>query len=173
VEPLFPSADRLHSVFELRERHTHARFSDHLAIHVLQLSHLRPSGATGYDARVERWARFFVAETDAEFEQLASEDPIMSTAKETLEQLSVDPDVRRRAREREDSIKFYKMSLAASEARGKAEGKAEVLRKQLQLRFGPLAESTRARVEAATPEQLDAWIERVLTAKTLDDVLAP
>jgi len=95
----------------------------------------------------------------------------MSTAKETLEQLSVDPDVRRRAREREDSIKFYEMSLAASEARGEARGKAEVLRKQLQLRFGPLAESTRARVEVATPELLDAWIERVLTAKTIDDVL--
>ena len=177
LEPLVPSVDRFHSIFELRERHTHTLLSDHLAIHVLQLSGFRPSEATGYDARVERWARFLLAETDAEFDQLASEDPIMSTAKETLEQLSMDPDIRRRAREREDSIKFYTMSLAESEARGeargKAEGKAEVLLKLLRLRFNSLPEAARARVESATFEQLDKWIERVLTAQTLDGVLAP
>ncbi len=172
VEPFVPSAGRFHSIFELRERHTHTRLSDHLAIHVLQLSGFRPSKTTGYAARVERWARFFLAKTDAEFAQLASEDPIMSTAKETLEQLSMDPEIRRRAREREDSIKFYNMSLAEREARGKAAGKAEVLLKLLQLRFGSLTEPTRARVDAATPQQLDTWVERVLTATTLDDVLA-
>jgi hypothetical protein len=44
--------------------------------------------------------------------------------------------------------------------------------KQLGLRFGPLSDATRALVEAATIEQLDTWAERILTARTLDDVLA-
>ena len=97
----------------------------------------------------------------------------MSTAKETLEQLSVDPDVRRRAREREDSIKFYEMSLAASEARGEARGQVKILLKQLQLRFGSIPERARTRVEAAVPEQVEVWAERVLTAQTDYDALAP
>ncbi len=177
VEPLLPSMDRMHSIFELRERHTHTRISDQLEIHLLQLSCHRPSIVTGYDARVDRWARFLLAKTDAEFDQLASEDPIMRTAKKALEQLSMDPEIRRRAREREDSMKFYEMRLAASEergeVRGRAEGQAKTLLKLLQLRFGSIPDRTRTRVEAAVPEQLDAWVERVLTAPTLDDALAP
>jgi len=50
-------------------------------------------------------------------------------------------------------------------------GQAKVLLEQLRLRFGPIPEASRARVEAATPEQLDGWVELVLTAQTLDDVL--
>jgi predicted transposase/invertase (TIGR01784 family) len=176
VDPLFPSLDRLHSVFELRERHTHALFGDQLAIHVLQLSALPPSCASGYDSRVERWARFLTARDDAEFEQLASEDSIMALAKQTLEQLSQDPEIRRRAREREDAIKLHQLDLLADRAKaraeGKAEGRAEVLLKLLGLRFGPPPEETRARTETATLEQLDTWIERVLTAKSLDEVFA-
>ena len=177
VEPLFPAIDQLHSIFELRERHTHALFGDQLALHILQLRSLSPSNATGYTAQVERWARFLVANTDAEFDQLASEDPSMTIAKQTLDELSLDPATRRLAREREDSIWLYKMHLAASkaegEAKGEAKGKTELLLKLLRLRFGRLPEVTRARLEAATPEQLDAWAERILTANSLDDVLAP
>lgn len=173
VEPLFPALERLHSIFELRERHTHTRFSDHLAIHLLQLSQLRRSNAADNDATITRWARFLTAKSDAEFERLASEHPIMTLAKQTLEQLSQDPETRRQARDREDSIKLYAMSLAASEARGEAKGAAKVLLKQLGLRFGRLPEGIRAQVEAATVAQLDRWTERVLTAKTLDEMFAP
>jgi predicted transposase/invertase (TIGR01784 family) len=183
VDPLFPALDRLHSIFELRERHTHELFGPQLAIHVLQLSALPASPATGYDSSVERWARFLVAR-DAELDRLASEHPIMALAKQTLEQLSQDPEVRRLARDREDAIKLYQLDLLADRAElrakdkaegnaeGKAEGKAEALLKLLGLRFGPPSEATRARAETATIAQLDAWIERVLTAETLDEVLA-
>ncbi|MCA9709351.1 MAG: Rpn family recombination-promoting nuclease/putative transposase [Myxococcales bacterium] len=193
VSPLFPSLDRLHCIFELRERHTGTRFSDQLAIHVLQLSVLAPHPTNRYDAKVARWARFFTARDDAERVELASEDPIMRIALETLDQLSEDPQTRRLAREREDAIVLYRMHLAASraegeaegeakgkaegEAKGKAEGeakgKAEVLIKLLGLRFGPLPESLRARVQSAAIDQLDAWTDRVLTAQTLEDALAP
>jgi predicted transposase/invertase (TIGR01784 family) len=213
VQPLFPSIDRLHSVFELCERHTHTLFSDQLAIHVLQLSALSPSLATGYDAQVARWARFLTARDDVELDQLASEDPIMTLAKQTLDQLSQDPAVQRLARERADAIKLYKLELLANRiearaegvaegraegvaegraegvaegraegvaegraegvAEGRAEGVANVLLKLLGLRFGPPSEATRARVEMATLEQLDAWTERVLTAQTVDEALAP
>ncbi|MCA9708943.1 MAG: Rpn family recombination-promoting nuclease/putative transposase [Myxococcales bacterium] len=182
AEPLFPDLPRLHSIFELRERHTGARLSDQLAIHLLQLPHLcharSPSPSTGYTATVERWARFFAARTDAERHQLALEHPIMTLANQTLDAISQDSDAQRRARQREHELEFfYQLELAAhrAEARveGRVEGKAELLCSLLSLRFGPLSRAARARIAKAAPEQLEAWAQRVLTAQTLEQVLAP
>jgi predicted transposase/invertase (TIGR01784 family) len=189
VDPLFPALKRLHSTFELRERNTHTRFGDQLTLHLLQLSALSPSFPSGYAGQVERWARFLTARTNAQLNRLAAENPIMSLAKQTLDALSQDPATHRRARERADEIKLYKIDLLASRiegeakgraegeakgrAKGRAEGEAKLLLKLLALRFGSTSDATRARVEAATPAQIDAWAGRVLTAKTLKEVLAP
>jgi hypothetical protein len=54
---------------------------------------------------------------------------------------------------------------------GKAEGKAEVVLKQLALRFGPLAEDLVERVRAASAAELDVFAERLLTARRIEDVL--
>jgi len=54
---------------------------------------------------------------------------------------------------------------------GKLEGELVLLERQLGKRFGPLTEETRARLRKATTEQLETWADRVLEAKTLDDVL--
>ncbi len=162
---------RLHSIFELRERHTHTLFSDQLAIHLLQLAK-RPTlplaEENGYDGRVERWARFLTARDDAELDQLCAEDPIMDLAKQTLDQISQEPEARRLAREREDGIKLYRMDVLAAQAAAKA----ELLLKLLGLRFGSTPQPILARLGAATSEQLDAWAERVLVANTLDEVFA-
>lgn len=60
---------------------------------------------------------------------------------------------------------------AEGEARGRAEGKAATLRKLLALRFGDLTQTTELRVADATEPELDRWIERVLTADTLEGVV--
>jgi hypothetical protein len=60
---------------------------------------------------------------------------------------------------------------AEAEAKGRAEGKAELLLRQLGLRFGSLSEATRTRVLHAPPERLDVWAERVITAQNLEEVL--
>ncbi len=60
---------------------------------------------------------------------------------------------------------------ARGEARGKAEGKAEILLRQLDARFGSLAQETIVRVRAATPADLDRWAVQVLDAQTLDEAL--
>ena len=60
---------------------------------------------------------------------------------------------------------------AKGEARGEARGEAKALRKLLMLKFGELPQTTLARIEAATPGELDRWLERVLTAATLEAVL--
>lgn len=103
----------------------------------------------------------------------------MSIAKQALDQLSLDPQARRLARERENSLRLYQMHLAASRiegaaeghAAGEAKGRAALLLRQLDLRFGPLSPEARERVAAASTERLDQWAERVLTAETLEEVL--
>ena len=50
-------------------------------------------------------------------------------------------------------------------------GRVEVLSKLLQLRFGALSLEQEQVVSSATAEQIDRWVERVLVAETIDDVL--
>lgn len=186
VEPLFPGG-AFHHHFRLYDPHTHTLLGDPLSVHVLQLAALSPSPSppwspssplspadvTRYDVQAHRWARFLTARSDAELDQLASEDPIMALAKQTLDTISEDPETRRRAQEREDAIRLYEFDIAANRAEAASQGMSQIVLKQLGLRFGPPSAATRARVEAATREQLEAWAERILTAQTLDEVLTP
>ena len=55
-------------------------------------------------------------------------------------------------------------------AKGRAEGEAKSLTRLLELRFGPLPAAVKMRVGGANLAQLDAWIDRVLDAKSLDAV---
>ena len=53
---------------------------------------------------------------------------------------------------------------------GKAEGKADIVLKLVQLKFGAPADELRARITGASSETLDRWAERVLTATSIDEV---
>lgn len=65
-------------------------------------------------------------------------------------------------------------SLGRQEGRqeGRREGAAELLERQLNLRFGALSSTTRKRLTAASPEQLAQWSEAVLEAQTLKEVFS-
>jgi len=60
---------------------------------------------------------------------------------------------------------------ARGRAQGKAEGKADTLRKLLTFRFGELTNAAQLRIASASEVELDRWIERVLSADTLDALL--
>lgn len=49
-------------------------------------------------------------------------------------------------------------------------GEAQMLLRQLSLRFGNLPQSAREQVETADADTLLRWSERILTASTLDEV---
>ena len=53
---------------------------------------------------------------------------------------------------------------------GIGQGEARVLLRQLTLKFGPLPEPVRARIESADADTLLRWSERVLSADQLDEV---
>jgi len=55
---------------------------------------------------------------------------------------------------------------------GRQEGQRLLLMRQLRLRFRRLPRATVARIEAAGPADLERWSERILTARTLAEVMA-
>lgn len=57
------------------------------------------------------------------------------------------------------------------QAEGRVQGRAELVMRLLTIRFGTLGEEVMARIGTATPEQLDAIGERLLTARTLQEAL--
>jgi hypothetical protein len=57
------------------------------------------------------------------------------------------------------------------QAAGRADGQRDVLRRQLQKRFGALSDATMAKLASASIAQLDVWLDRVLDATTVDEVL--
>jgi hypothetical protein len=61
---------------------------------------------------------------------------------------------------------------ARGEARGEAKGRAEALLKLIQLKFGVVPSEVSGTIAAASIEQLDHWIARVLNAQSAADVVA-
>jgi hypothetical protein len=56
---------------------------------------------------------------------------------------------------------------------GVVRGRREFLVRLLRVRFGELSESAIALLNGADAAKLDVWVERVLSAPTLADVLGP
>src|SRR5699024_3974776 len=60
---------------------------------------------------------------------------------------------------------------AEGRAQGRAEGAAQVLTRLLAARFGPLSAEQDARIQAASAEEIDTWIDRFTSAETIEDIL--
>jgi hypothetical protein len=72
------------------------------------------------------------------------------------------------------SEKWISEGEAIGEANGEAKGRAAILRRQLVKRFGKNIIDLRLqeRLTNSSPEQLDVWAERILDAKTIDEVFS-
>jgi hypothetical protein len=69
-------------------------------------------------------------------------------------------------------LPYLQRIRAEGHTEGRREGEAEVLLRQLRVRFGVLPEDVTARLNTADAETLLRWSERVLSASTLDAVFA-
>ena len=65
---------------------------------------------------------------------------------------------------------WQRQGMEKGRQEGRQEGEASLLLRQLELRFGPLSEGSRAQVRAADADTLLRWGDRVLTAATVDEV---
>jgi hypothetical protein len=61
--------------------------------------------------------------------------------------------------------------IAQGKAEGRSEGKAELVSRQLSIRFGTLDSQVQARIQRASIAELETIGERLLTARTLDEAL--
>ena len=68
--------------------------------------------------------------------------------------------------------KGLKQGLEQGLQQGKRLGEAEVLKRLLERKFGPLPIEVRNKIDAADADTLLQWAERVLTAETLEQVFA-
>ena len=60
---------------------------------------------------------------------------------------------------------------AEGRAQGRLEGEADLLRRLLVARFGPLPLTIDQQIEAATPAELQRWADRLLGAESLSAVI--
>ncbi len=67
--------------------------------------------------------------------------------------------------------RYVAQGRAEGKVEGRLEGRADLVIRQLTFRFGPLGDAARARISAASIEDLDAIGERLLTAQSLQEAL--
>ena len=68
---------------------------------------------------------------------------------------------------------LHQQGLQQGLQQGRQQGRAETLLKQITLKFGaPSAEHAAPIIEAATSEQLDRYLERILSAESIEELLA-
>jgi hypothetical protein len=63
-----------------------------------------------------------------------------------------------------------KEGLEEGKREGRREGEVRLLVRQLELKFGPLSPRDRERIDAADSDRLLEWGERILTARSLNEV---
>jgi hypothetical protein len=81
---------------------------------------------------------------------------------------------RAKIREQAPEAEHAAMTIAEQMRReGRLEGRAEVLAKLLRLKFEHVGPEHEVLIAEATPEQMERYVERVLTAQTIDDVFEP
>ena len=135
------------------------------------------------DKAAYEWARFLAAETDEERRRLAMGNEDIRKATEALDRLSQDPKAQRLARWREDQMRMYRVELAAIERRGLDQGREQgieqgreqearaLIRRLLDEKFGPLGAASLTQLDAADHAALERYADRILTARSLAEVL--
>ena len=93
-----------------------------------------------------------------------------------VRQLSADEEARRIAFVRERALRDETSQLKHARQEGWQEGRQEgqvlTLLKLIQLKFGDCPEWADQQIHQATDSQLQGWIEKILTAESIEDLLA-
>jgi len=70
-----------------------------------------------------------------------------------------------------EETKAYQSIFAEGEAKGKAEGKAMSLKRLVKRRFATLPAWAEQRIDAAPEAQVDAWLDAIFEATSVEDLL--
>jgi hypothetical protein len=150
----------------------HITLGDELKLHIIELAKADRLGHT--TGHLADWITLF--EHWQEDSTMQTVDyPLVQQALDRLKGLSADAETRRQAFVRERALLDEASAINAATARGIEQGiekgmqheAISILERLLTKRFGPLSADTRAKLNAASLDQLDRWADRILDAPTL------
>lgn len=131
---------------------------------------LRDARDHDIDALIERWGALMIETVEAAgLEAVGAVLRYLLTVRRIEDPRILLAAAREHGGERLEEIAMNAFDRVKAE--GRAEGKAELLLRQLGRRFGPLAPALAERVRRATADELDDMADRVLSASTLEDVV--
>jgi predicted transposase/invertase (TIGR01784 family) len=163
-----------HWRFEFRDRRQPSvRLSDQLILHIIELPKADRLGLTDrQETDLQAWVKFFKHWKEHTTMSALDSAPVQQ-AWNDLQRISADEEERYKALARERALSDAVTERNFALREGEHKGQAAMLRRQLTKRFGPLDESTQARLQHATQEQLEHWSDRILDAPTLSAVFDP
>lgn len=118
---------------------------------------------------MHRWAQV-CRDVDRSELPIRGDDAVQLFGRYLLHVTEVDPDRLRTTLE--VLLQRPETPIMSTATRLHAKGRVAALLRQLQKRFGPLPTDLEPRLQAATNEQIDRYLDRVLDAPTLAEVLA-
>ena len=158
--------------FEMRDRRQPTlQLGDELQLNLIELpkADRLAAGAPALAA----WVTFLEHWQEKQRMQQIDYPPVQQ-ALERLRGLSADAEIQRLAFVRERALRDERNELFGAREEGREEGRIQgevtILERLLRRRFGPVSEATRTRLQTATPDQLEAWAERLLDAPNSDAV---
>jgi len=183
---LFPVAEQALWAFELRDGQRPEVVLDRsLSLHMLELpkaERLAQAAPSKFSPLLADWITWFRHWNEDNIMQQI-QHPAVHKAHQRLHALSGDDAAWLQAVQREQALSMEatlraqaEEEKAEAEARGQAMGQvigqAALLLRLLRARFGELPQAVENRLQAADTSQLEHWAERVLTAKTLEQVFS-
>ena len=165
-------------MFRVRTPSHHARggrateLEVQLELNFLELPKLARLGLEKTNKPLYDWCLFFSNPNGVDMEQITHPD--VKEAFAVLKSVSATAQERADADKRIKYLRDLNAMIGAGwdegRAAGKAEGKAELLERQLTKKFGALSEASRSRLLLATDDELNDWSEALLVAATLEEV---
>lgn len=180
---LFENDSRYYSRFHIWEDSRREKYSDKLEIHLLELPKL-----TGYDNpgdELLRWAKFFNAETEEEFEMLAEKDEYIKDAYDRVVKLSANEKKRLMYEARQKAIMDRKSMIEGALRKGEQQGMEKGMQKGMQtglvrgkaesvIEFleeqGTVSDELRKKIMQETDlEILKRWIKTAASAESVSE----
>lgn len=102
---LFPEYPEFYATYRMMNVKNHHVFSDKIALSVVDLKHIELATQEDREWKIDYWASLFKATTWEELKMLASQNPEMETAVQTIYELTADEAIRQQCTAREKQVK--------------------------------------------------------------------
>lgn len=160
--------------FELRDAmQPQVSIGDEIQLNIIEMKKADRLGLG--DQHLKDWITYFEHWKEDNKMATVTHEPV-KRIRGYVRQLSADEEARRIAFVRERALRdeAYQLKQARmeGEARGRIEGQVVTLLKLIQLKFGECPNWADQQIHQATDLQLQSWIEKILAADSIEDLLA-